>query len=243
MAVIIYTQHFCAKCGSDQMRRNGHSQGHARYQCKAYRYQARFEPAAVAKAAQYAQVDQLLGARNSQRSIVRVTGVSRMSVAKRIKKAQACRPPLPRLRPKKAQKKCWEALDELWTFVGRKKRKLWRWLAVERASRRIVAWTLGGRGEAAARRLWHHLPRRYRRYCWYFTDEWKACASVLPRYRHRPCPKGEGQTSIVETINCSLRQRSGVLVRQSCSFSKCRKMHTARIKIVIDNHNRSVILN
>ena len=48
----------------------------------------------------------------------------------------------------------------MWTFVGRKKRKGWLWLAVERASRRIVAWTLGNRGEASARRLWLALPRR-----------------------------------------------------------------------------------
>ena len=152
---------------------------------------------------------------------------------------------MPRLRPKKAQKKRWEVLelDELWTFVGRKKRKVWLWLAVERASRRIVAWTLGSRGEASARRRWQNLLPRYRRRCWYFTAEWKAYAKVLPRDQHRPCPKGEGQTSIVEAINCSLRQRGGVLVRKSCSFSKCLKMHTARIKIIIDNHNRSIILN
>ena len=134
-------------------------------------------------------------------------------------------------------------LDERWTFVGRKKRKIWLWLAVERASRRIVAWTLGSRGEASARRLWHALPARYRRRCWSFTDEWKAYAAVLPRYQHRPCPKGEGQTSIVEAINCALRQRGGVLVRKSCSFSKCLKTHAARIKIIIDNHNRSIILD
>ncbi len=83
---MVTTQHVCAKCGSDQIRRNGHSQGHARYQCKACRYQARFVPAAVAKAAQYEQVDKLLGERNSQRSIVRVTGISRMTIASRIKK-------------------------------------------------------------------------------------------------------------------------------------------------------------
>ncbi len=83
---MVYTQHFCAKCGSDQIRRNGHSQGHARYQCKACRYQARFVPAAVAKAVQYEQVDQLLGERNSQCSIVRVTGISRMTIASRSKK-------------------------------------------------------------------------------------------------------------------------------------------------------------
>lgn len=66
---------------------------------------------------------------------------------------------------------------------------------------------------------------------------WKVYANVLPRWQHRPCPKGEGQTSIVEAINCSLRQRYGVLVRKSCSFRKSLAMHLARIKIVIDNHN------
>ena len=31
--------------------------------------------------------------------------------------------------------------------------------------------------------------------------------------------------------------------RKSCSFSKCLKMHAARIKLIIDNHNRNIILN
>ena len=38
-------------------------------------------------------------------------------------------------------------------FVGRKKRKVWVWLVVERASRRIVSWILGSRGKAPLRRL------------------------------------------------------------------------------------------
>ncbi|AWM32001.1 IS1 family transposase [Hymenobacter nivis] len=124
---------------------------------------------------------------------------------------------MPRLRPKKAQRKEWEILelDELWSFVGHKKRKVWLWLAVERARRRIVGWALGSRGEAPLRKLWQALPRRYHRHCWYFTDQWKAYAKVLPRWQHRPCPKGEGQTNSVEAINCSLRQRCGVLVRYS----------------------------
>jgi IS1 family transposase len=146
---------------------------------------------------------------------------------------------VPRRRPKGARKKRWQVLelDEMWTFVGSKKRKVWLWLAVERASRRIVAWVLGDRSAATAQRLWRALPARYRRRCWYFTDLWEAYVGVLPRGPHRPCPKGEGQTSIVEAINCALRQRCGVLVRKSCSFSKCLTMHTARIKIVIDNYN------
>ncbi|WP_167852019.1 IS1 family transposase [Hymenobacter elongatus] len=62
-------------------------------------------------------------------------------------------------------------LDELWTFVGRKRRKVWLWLAVERYSRRLVAWVLGSRGRATARRLWQALPPPYRTGAWYHTDE------------------------------------------------------------------------
>jgi transposase-like protein len=83
---MVTTIHTCAKCGSADIRRNGHSQGHARYQCKACGYQARFVPAAVAKAVQYAQIEALSVERNSQRSIARITGVARMTVAKRLKK-------------------------------------------------------------------------------------------------------------------------------------------------------------
>ena len=84
---MVTTIHYCAKCDSADIRRNGHSNGHARYQCKACGYQARFVPAAVAKAVQYAQVEALLVERNSQRSFARVTGVARMTIAKRLKKS------------------------------------------------------------------------------------------------------------------------------------------------------------
>ena len=84
---MVFTQHFCAACGSEHIRRNGSAGGHAKYQCKRCGHQARFTPAAVAKAVQYAQVDELLGERNSQRRIARVTGVSRVTIASRIKKS------------------------------------------------------------------------------------------------------------------------------------------------------------
>ena len=187
---MVTTQHLSAACGSEYIRRNGSSQGHAKYQCTSCGHPARLVPAAVARAVRYAQVEKLLVERNSQRSIVRVTGVAGMTVAKLIKKAQAAHPPWPRLRPKKAQRQEWEALelDEMGTFVGQRRLKVWLWLAVERASRRIVAWVLGRRDAATARRLWEALPRRYRRRCWYFTDLFPAYVGVLPaRQSIVPC--------------------------------------------------------
>ena len=103
---MVYTQHYCAKCGSEQIRRNGTNNGQPKYRCLACRYQALFMPAAVRKAAQYAQVDALLGERNSQRSIERATGVARMTIAKRLKKSVgaclAAAPAAPEKGPKEA---------------------------------------------------------------------------------------------------------------------------------------------
>ena len=115
--------HICAKCSSEQIRRNGHSGGHARYQCKACGHRARFVPAAAERAARCAQVEKLLTGRRLQRGIVRATGVARMMVARLAKKAQLASPPLPRRRPKSAQRKRWEALelDEMWTFAAHKR--------------------------------------------------------------------------------------------------------------------------
>ena len=111
------------------------------------------------------------------------------------------------------------------------------WLRYRSKRARIVAWVLGCRGTATAQRLWAALPPRYQRHCRYHTDQWAAYAKVLPAHHHRPHPKGSGKTTIMEAINCSLRQRCSVSVRKSCSFSKNLRMHTARIKIVIDNYN------
>lgn len=104
-------------------------------------------PRLVARADRCAQVDRLLAERNSQRSIVRVTGGSRVTAARLTKKAQMPAPCLPRRRSNKAQKKRWEVLelDETWTFMGHKPSKVWPWLAVERARRYLAARVLGDR--------------------------------------------------------------------------------------------------
>lgn len=129
-----------------------------------------------------------------------------MAIAKLVKKAALASPRLPRRRSKKAQRRKLEALelDDMWTLVGRLQR-----MAVERALRHIVAWLLCCRGAATARSLWAALPHRYQHYYRYHTDQWQAYAKVLPALHHRPHPKGSGKTTVVEAINCSLRQRCG----------------------------------
>ena len=89
---MILTTQLCGRCTSDQVRKNGSSGGRAKYQCKACAYQGYLHPAGPARAARYAQVEKLLVERNSQRSIVRATGVSRMTVARLAKRSPAAKP-------------------------------------------------------------------------------------------------------------------------------------------------------
>ena len=130
-------------------------------------------------------------------------------------------------------------LDELWSFVGHKRHKVWLWLAVDRDTRRIVAWVLGSRGEATARRLWAALPPAYRRHARAFTDAWAAYTAAVPAGQHRPSAR-KGLTNLVEGLNCWLRQRCAVLVRKTCSFSKSIAMHHVRLKIAIDHYNDTI---
>ena len=102
---MVYAQHVCAKCASEQIRRNGSGGGRAKYQCKACGRQGYFQPAAIEKARQYAQVDQLLLERVSLRSIVRLTGVARNTIAKRVKKSAAARAPVAPLAVEEGPKK------------------------------------------------------------------------------------------------------------------------------------------
>jgi IS1 family transposase len=124
--------------------------------------------------------------------------------------------------------------------VGRRRRKRWLWLAVERASRRRVAWVLGSRGTATLTRLWQALPKRYHRHTRSFTDAWRAYPQMLPAAAHGI---GKTGTRVVEALNGKLRHRCGVLVRRFRSFSKCRISHYNRSKIAIDPHNFEITLD
>lgn len=53
--------------------------------------------------------------------------------------------------------------DALWTFVHHRRRGvIWRWLALGRRTRQIVAYALGPRDDATARALHDRIPPAYR---------------------------------------------------------------------------------
>lgn len=129
-------------------------------------------------------------------------------------------------------------MDELWTFVGKKEQARWLWLALERRTRRVLAWVLGDRSEKTAFKLWDRLPlspgqRLKGTFC---TDLWRAYDEPLlgvKRLTHK------GETNRVERLNGTLRQRLGRLVRKSLSFSKSDEMLEAALTLAFHRYNLS----
>jgi insertion element IS1 protein InsB len=131
-------------------------------------------------------------------------------------------------------------LDELWSFVLKKARKCWVWLALCRATRQVVAYAIGNRDQATSRRLWERIPQAYRGGRCY-SDFWEAYREVIPSEQHIAVCKDSGETAHVERWNNTLRQRLGSFVRKSLSFSKSEEMHELCLRLFLHSYNLALI--
>jgi insertion element IS1 protein InsB len=130
-------------------------------------------------------------------------------------------------------------LDELWSFVLKKSRKRWIWIALCRASRQVVAYVIGDRSEATCRRLWERIPASYgKAHC--YTGFWEAYQSVIPESQHTTGGKDSGLTAHVERWNNTLRQRLARFVRKTLSFSKSDRMQEVCLRLFIHRYNLSL---
>ncbi len=129
-------------------------------------------------------------------------------------------------------------LDELWSFVLKKSRKRWIWIALSRHTRQVVAYAIGDRSEASCHKLWARIPESYRQgQC--YTDFWAAYQNVIPAAQHTPCGKESGLTAHVERWNNTLRQRLARFVRKTLSFSKSERMHEICLRLFLHRYNLS----
>jgi insertion element IS1 protein InsB len=127
-------------------------------------------------------------------------------------------------------------LDELWSFVFKKIKKVWVWMALGRKTRQVVAPAVGDRSEKTCRKLWNHIPGQYRKgHC--FSDFWKADQVVIPEDQLTQVGKQTGETAPIERGNCTLRQRLGRFVRETISFSKSILMHIIGLDLFLHRYN------
>ena len=83
-------------------------------------------------------------------------------------------------------------LDELWSFVGNKKRQVWLWIALCRRTRQVVAYTLGDRSTQTCQQLYNNLPESYK-HCKSYSDFWDTYQKVFPKATHQSWAKKQGK--------------------------------------------------
>jgi insertion element IS1 protein InsB len=116
--------------------------------------------------------------------------------------------------------------DELWHFGGSKKNKLWILKAVDRSTRRIVAWVLGNRNTATFRCLYNKV--KHLKNCIFYADDWNAFSKVLPKKRH---VIGKSHTVVIEQNNSNTRHHLGRFTRRTKVVSKKVKMVDLSLKL------------
>jgi IS1 family transposase len=127
-------------------------------------------------------------------------------------------------------------LDELWSFVLKRSRKRWIWMALCRKTRHVVAYFIGDRSRASCQQPWERIPLAYRSgHC--CSDFREASQLVIPAEQHTAAGKETGLTAHVERWNNTLRQRLGRFVRKSLSFSKSEKMHEICLRLFWHHYN------
>lgn len=119
-------------------------------------------------------------------------------------------------------------LDEMQTFVGNKRNKLWIWTAVNHKQAGILAWVIGDRSAKTFKRLWSIVK------CWqcffYVTDGWK----VYPMFIE------EGDQIVsktymtrVEGENTRLRHYLARLHRKTLCYSKSVEMLKCSLRLLL----------
>jgi len=127
--------------------------------------------------------------------------------------------------------------DEMASFVQKKANKQWIWLAMDVRTRQIIAFHVGDRSRKSARQLWGKIPKTYRRYATFHTDQYVVYKGVIPAAQHQAITKQARKTNHIERLNNTLRQRVSRLVRSALSFSKKLDNHIGAIKYFICHYN------
>ena len=108
-------------------------------------------------------------------------------------------------------------VDEFWTYVYRKKRKVWLVYAYDRATNEIVAYVWGKRDLKTAKKLRVRLKQLKVSYGSISMDNWDSFITTFEADNKRV---GKQHTVGIEGNNCRLRHRLRRAVRKTCCFSK-----------------------
>ena len=109
-----------------------------------------------------------------------------------------------------------------------KKDDCWLWWAIDRATKRILGWTLGDRGTETAERLDAQLP--HAPHVIFATDFWHPYGKIFGQAHH---VQGKAHTFTIESLNNRIRCYLARLKRKTHSYSKSKANLAASILLFI----------
>ncbi|WP_414635094.1 IS1 family transposase [Beggiatoa leptomitoformis] len=231
----------CPECQSHHVIKNGKTHfGKQNYKCRGCgrQFVENANPKRISQET-WEQVERLLKEKRSLAGISRVTGISGTWLQRYVNRLYEKQKLEPMVKKKGAlQLEC----DEMWSFVGKRREKVWIWLALDKETREVVGFAVGKRDKRGASALWESLPSVYRQCAVCYTDFWEAYKGVLPSKCHRAVGKETGLTNHIERFNNTLRQRVSRLVRKTLSFSKKLQNHVGAIIFFINHYNLSLLV-
>lgn len=122
-------------------------------------------------------------------------------------------------------------VDEMWSFVGKKKEPRWLWHAIDHCSGKVLAYVFGRRKDDVFLKLKALLaPFGITRY---YTDHWGAYTRHLDADEHQPDKRN---TQKIERKHLTLRTRIKRLVRKTICFSKSIQMHDIVIGLFVNRY-------
>jgi len=123
-------------------------------------------------------------------------------------------------------------IDEQWSYVSKKKKKVWMIYAYSATDGEILAFAMGKRNWKTV----HYLILKLKGLDidFFLTDKWKAFKTVLPYEKHLI---GKQFTKAIEGVNTWFRTRLRRLVRRTVCFSKKLVYHYSMAKLAIYHRN------
>ena len=128
-------------------------------------------------------------------------------------------------------------VDEMWSYVGKKREPRWLWHAIDHRSGQVLAYVLGRRKDAVFLKLKALLePFGIMRF---YMDSWGAYTRHLDTEAHQTDKR---KTQKIEREHLTLRTRIKRLVRKTICFSRSTQMHDIVIGLFINRYEFGLLL-
>ena len=128
-------------------------------------------------------------------------------------------------------------VDEMWSFVGRKKDQRWLWHAIDHRTGKVLAYVFGRRQDEVFLQLKALLePFGSTRF---YTDYWGAYTRHIDSEEHQA---GKRNTQKIERKHLTLRTRIKRLARKTICFSQSIQMHDIVIGLFVNRYEFGLLL-